>query len=226
MISDPGPALPSKIFSKLSNEDLRTCAVNICDELWKRFDNKNLEKNCKDEIFSIFLTLKSKLSLVETQLLGKSAEPKNYTPMRGNHLKMALLLKNYNNLMDEEKNFLNKFVTGFWSSCECKYQCFSRVRLADVLSLYDQYSKLKEPVKSHQVGAILQNLLVTSEDPRNTGKRVSYKYRVGDVEICYDFFSFIFDVTTKQIQRLQARIKNGESFDTKKRGNNVVSFDR
>jgi len=76
--------------------------------------------------------MKSRLVFIESRILGKSIDPKQYTPKHANHIGIALLLKDYSTLSEIDQKILDGFITKFWTSCECKYQCFEKVWLEDV----------------------------------------------------------------------------------------------
>ena len=107
---------PLSQLSSFSNEDLQRCLFDILDLLNKRYNNHLINLQHKDEIFSIFMNIKSKLFAISNKLLKQSLDPTKYTPMRGNQLSVALLMNDYVDFLPYKKQFLNDFIQKFWTT--------------------------------------------------------------------------------------------------------------
>ena len=74
------------------------------------------------------------------------------------------------------------------------------------MKLFKEYYELNVEIKSQRVGAILENTKSQSDKRRSTGQRSVYDYQVSSVDVCKEFFEFIFCMSKKKLQRLQSCI--------------------
>ena len=116
-------------ISLLSNNQIFQDVSNLLDELWTRFNSRLISLKDKEEILSHMLTLKSKMFFIEASVLNKSLEPQKYTPCRVNQLSIAILIQRLPQFLNSRREFLLKFINGFWTSCKCKEMCFFSSRV-------------------------------------------------------------------------------------------------
>jgi len=204
---------PFNYLKFLSNKDMEKTISILYDELLTRYREKFILEETKDEIFSILLNLKSKQFFVDSSLLSSSLESKNYTPRQANQLSMALLFKNCSQLSEESQKSLDVFARKFWCSCNFQSNCFEKVSLDEVKLFYERNLKLIKVAKNNEVSGALLNCLASSGDSKSHGSRTVYDYSVGGVPVCKSFFCFVYDLTDKQLRKLQMRIRKGKNFD-------------
>ena len=140
----------------------------------------------RSEMFIAIINLESKLLLLETSYFNKSIESVKFTPMRGNQLSYAIMLKQTEDL--DRKAFLNKFSNKFWTSCSCRKRCFSKVPWSEVLRIYEDVSKRNFNERSLMIGGLLQNFKKDRKTTNITIQRERYKYRIANNDVCKNFF--------------------------------------
>ena len=145
--------------------------------------------------------------------------------MRGNQLRVALLMNDYADFLPDRQQFLSDFIQKFWTTCKCSRACYSKISFNDSLNLYETYSKMNSNEKAQKLGAIIQNFLTESEDKRNSGVRSVYNYLMSGTIVCRKWFQMVFNVSTAQIDRLQECIKLKKDFKIKKKGNKFLSVE-
>jgi len=203
----------------LSTSMIQTCFETLVDELASRYTQATLQ----NEIFSMILKSKSRLVLLEKEILKKNIDPNKATPRTGNQISIALKLKDSHSLPAEKQEFLNKFIDTLWISCSCAKNCLLKVPFDQALEIYEEYHDIDDNEKFNNVGAILRDIKADASDTkRNNGQRNRYKYRVADVKLCATFFQTLYHLLKRQLDRLQLCITNDQEFKNKKKSNNVT----
>jgi len=147
------------------------------------------------------------------------------TPIRGNQFEILLCMNDFPNITEEERTVKRTFMTKFYNICSCKNECFNKVDFKKALEVYEDYGKMQIDEKFISVGALVKSMKVSEEDKSNNSNllKESYAWTFGLTKICKSFFAMIYNVTLRQIDRLQNRIKKREGFEDKRSSNNTIS---
>jgi len=196
-------------LKKYSTNILQTCSEVIVDELVSRYGQSELDE--KQKIFSIILKLKSRLTLLESEILRKTIDPSKATPWTGNQISIGLKLKEFHDAPAKDKEFLDKFIESFWKTCQCSQNCYTKVPFDQAFLIYQEYSEVNDNEKFDAVGAVLRNIKTDPSSKINSGQRNRYQYRVAGVKLCASFFQLLYHLTKKQLERLQRCITHDHS---------------
>ena len=198
----------------------------ILTEYIRRYEESQSYIEIKTEIYSNIMRFKSAFKVFELKLQKKELDSNKYPTNEGNQISVGLMLQNFPNFMTPKKVFLKKFISRFWISCECTSHCHEKVNFNKCLEIHEIYSDLDENDKSIRVGGILSAHRTLTDDPRYLRLKNTFHYYAGNVVVCKPFFQFIYNITKKQIQRIQACINEGIPLEPKRKSNHIKEFSR
>ena len=112
----------------------------------------------------------------------------------------------------------------FYNACDCKNGCYDKVIFSQALDTYRTHSKMKNDELFFSLGALVRaSRRVDAEKSRNSnGEKESYNWKIGKAKVCKDFFAIIYNVTVRQLERLQVCIKGGKPLGDQRGGDNVT----
>ena len=175
------------------------------------------DQKTKEKVSSILLTFYSKIfSYVNTKIV-KSFDLNKLTPFRSNLFSSNELLNKAQENQDEEILTKN-FVTEYWNFCDCQRSCFTKISITSSLKIFEEFQTMKKKAKARSLGTLLQNFKIDGN-----GDKQVFEYNFARVPVCKSFFMHVYSISKKELQRLQACIRNNISFEQNWKGNNNIA---
>ena len=172
---------------------------------------------------SLLMSIKAYIFAFECEHFGCSVNPADYTPRRANDLMICEINQEKAVCLTPRKIMLDYILNGFWISCCCARNCFTKVSVASAIQTHEYYSGLDSEEKSKSLGALVKNMDRNFGDQRGNQEKKSYRWQINGSEICKSFFLFIH-VSKKELQRIQEYHENDVDFGPKRKGNNKLKF--